>query len=193
MREVLGEDGELDPRMLEESWASGIPMGLEAFRAGRETVAADNVGGVTFSELNRVGSFWFSQASVWDGHRGTSGHSAHASDSYAANWLRDPLEELNSRRGDEDQVSESAEGGERGAAGQRPGAMTHERACELLGAGKDSCEMQIKAAYRRMVSEWHPDRMEQCDERVRAFATGQMVAINAAYHFLRSHASVTAR
>jgi hypothetical protein len=39
-----------------------------------------------------------------------------------------------------------------------------------------------------MVSEWHPDRMEQCEERVRAFATGQMMAINEAYHFLRGDA-----
>ena len=36
-----------------------------------------------------------------------------------------------------------------------------------------------------MVSEWHPDRLEQSGERVRAFATKQMAAINEAYHLLR--------
>jgi hypothetical protein len=185
MREVLGEDGELDPRILEESWASGIPVGLEAFRARREQVAAGDVGGGTFSELNSVGSFWFSQATVWVGDRGTSGHSAHTSDSYTASWLRDPMEG--------DQASESAEGGGRDAVGRRPGTMTRERACELLGVGEDSCEMQIKVAYRRRVSEWHPDRMEQRDERVRSFATEQMVAINEAYHLLRGREVAMAR
>ncbi len=67
--------------------------------------------------------------------------------------------------------------------------MTRERACEVLGVGEGCSAMQLKEAYRQMVSAWHPDRMEQSEERVRAFATEQMMAINEAYHFLRGDGS----
>ncbi len=63
--------------------------------------------------------------------------------------------------------------------------MTYLRAYELLSVSENSTVTQIRAAYRRMVSEWHPDRLEQSGERVRAFATKQMAAINEAYHLLR--------
>jgi curved DNA-binding protein CbpA len=43
-----------------------------------------------------------------------------------------------------------------------------------------------------MVSAWHPDRMGQREERVRTLATEQMVAINAAYDFLRGREVGTA-
>ena len=180
MREVLGEEGELDAGMLEESWASGVAVGWEAFRVRREKGKAGE--SASFAELNRFGSFAFCQTSGGDGERRAGGDSARARDSYTANWLRDPAEELGARRVKEREAS----GGGHGCVGV--GTMTRERACELLGVGEGWSAMQIKTAYRRMVSEWHPDRMEQSGETVRAFATEQMVAINEAYHFLRSDA-----
>jgi curved DNA-binding protein CbpA len=58
--------------------------------------------------------------------------------------------------------------------------------------GEGSSAMERKGAYRRMVSAWHPDRMGQREERVRTLATEQMVAINAAYDFLRGREVGTA-
>ena len=71
--------------------------------------------------------------------------------------------------------------------------MTCQGAGDLLGVSSQSSEAHVKAAYRRMVSAWHPDRLERSDEKVRAFATNQMAAINEAYHFLRGIAFVEAR
>jgi DnaJ-class molecular chaperone len=64
--------------------------------------------------------------------------------------------------------------------------MTECRAREILGVTATSTRRQIKAAYRQMVSSWHPDRLECRTEEVRQFATAKMVAINAAYRLLRS-------
>lgn len=65
--------------------------------------------------------------------------------------------------------------------------MQYQRACELLSVSKYSTELQIKAAYRRMAGQWHPDRLERGSEEVREFATKQMAAINEAYRYLRGH------
>jgi len=181
LREVLGEEGELDSRMLEESWASGVAVGWERFRARREPVKAG--GGVSFAELNCFGSFAFTESSV--GEQRACGDFAQARDSYGASWLRDPAQEVRSRKVEPAQGSEDG----RGDVAKKTGVMTRERACEVLGVGEGCSAMQLKEAYRRMVSAWHPDRMEQSEERVRAFATEQMMAINEAYHFLRGDGS----
>jgi len=184
MREVLGDEGELDAGMLEESWASGVAVGMEAFRLRREERKSG--GGISFAELNRFGSFVISEASV--GERRAWGGFAGTRDSYGASWLRDPAEEERSRRVEAAQGSEERRGG----VAKKVGAMTRERACEVLGVGEGSTAVERKGAYRRMVSAWHPDRMGQREQRVRALATEQMVAINAAYDFLRGREAGTA-
>ena len=62
--------------------------------------------------------------------------------------------------------------------------MTPQRALHLLNLTAASAPGQIKSAYRRMVSQWHPDRLERSTEAVRQLATQKMAEINTAYHFL---------
>ena len=64
--------------------------------------------------------------------------------------------------------------------------MTQDRACQLLGVTATSTQKQIKAAYRRKVSQWHPDRLENRTNEVRQLATKQMAMINEAYRLLRN-------
>lgn len=64
-------------------------------------------------------------------------------------------------------------------------AMTEERACSLLGVDASYTSAQLKAAYRRKVSQWHPDRLQRLAEKQRQLATRQMAAINEAHHLLR--------
>jgi DnaJ like chaperone protein len=64
--------------------------------------------------------------------------------------------------------------------------MTLQRACQLLGVTATSTLKQIKAAYRRKVSQCHPDRLEDRANEVRQLATEQTAAINDAYRLLRS-------
>ncbi|MGD0646763.1 MAG: J domain-containing protein [Acidobacteriaceae bacterium] len=184
IRELLGENCELDASFLEESWTSGRPVTSARYRRKRDQ-ATENDNGVTFAELSTVGSFFFSPANGLIGDRPAYAYRVDSTRSYSAAWLRDSFEEFASRREDQAPVHDSA-GYKRHAYDTGTlGSMTYQRACELLSLGEDSTVMQIRAAYRRMVGEWHPDRLEQSGERVRAFATQQMAAINEAYHLLR--------
>ncbi|MGA2729194.1 MAG: J domain-containing protein [Terracidiphilus sp.] len=63
--------------------------------------------------------------------------------------------------------------------------MTLERARQLLGVGLASTQMQIKAAYRQKVREWHPDRLSDQNKVARQFANEKMTEINEAYRLLR--------
>jgi DnaJ-class molecular chaperone len=63
--------------------------------------------------------------------------------------------------------------------------MTQLRACRLLGVTEDSSPRQIKAAYKRLATEWHPDRVERLTEEARQLANMRMTALNEAYRLLR--------
>jgi hypothetical protein len=184
IRELLGENCELDASILEESWASGLPLITPRFRRERNQVMED-VEGITFAELSTVGSFFSSPANGLLGDRPEYAYPARSANSYAAAWLRDPMEVFGSGTENQASVQDSAvcEKQTYDAGTLRP--MTYQRACAVLRVSEESTVTQIRAAYRRMVGEWHPDRLEQSGERVRAFATKQMAAINEAYHLLR--------
>jgi len=183
IREMLGEDYALAASFLEESWASGRSITSDTCRRMRNN-AVKNVEGVTFADLNTLGSFFFSTAHKLAGDPPAHPHPADSPSAYRAAWLRDPLEELPSQGEDHASVQNAA-GFKKHAYDERTlAAMTYQRACELLSVSEHSSAAQVKAAYRRMVSEWHPDRLERSGESVRAFATKQMAAINEAYHLL---------
>jgi hypothetical protein len=57
------------------------------------------------------------------------------------------------------------------------------RARQVLGVGADASEEEIRAAWRRLVQAWHPDRVQEPAEA--ATATRKMAEINAAYRVLR--------
>jgi DnaJ domain len=182
--ELLGEDCELEASFLEENWASGRPV--TSRKGGRKRdQAAEHVGGVAFAQLNTLGSYFVSQAHGLMADGPAYAYPASSTNPYAAVCLRDPLEEFASRAEDQASLHDSTGYKKHAYDTETLGSMTYQRACELLSVSQDSTVTQIRAAYRRMVGEWHPDRLEQSSERVRAFATKQMAAINEAYHLLR--------
>ena len=183
IRELLGEDCELEARFLEESWASGQPM-TAATQRRKWDWATQNDNGVTFAGLSTLGSFFFSPANSWMGDHPVNTYPADSMNAYSAGWLRAPSERLVSRNEDQSPTQDSAAYKRHAYDTGASASMTYQRACEVLCVTEDGTATQIKAAYRRMVSEWHPDRLEQSDEPVRAFATKQMAAINEAYHLL---------
>lgn len=67
-------------------------------------------------------------------------------------------------------------------------AITVERARRLLGVTADSTPAQIKSAYRHLVREYHPDRVEGSNSQVRQTANDRMIAINQAYCLLSAQA-----
>ncbi len=184
IREMLGEDCELEASILEEIWESGLAMTSARCRRSRNPTMK-NDGDVTFAELNTLGSFSFSPVNELMSDHPAYVYPADSPNSYRAVWLHDPLEESTSRREDPAWAQNAAGYKQQTYDEGTLGAMTCQRACELLSVRDDSSATQIKAAYRRMVSKWHPDRLERSAESVRAFATKQMAAINEAYHLLR--------
>jgi curved DNA-binding protein CbpA len=63
--------------------------------------------------------------------------------------------------------------------------MTVGRARRVLGLSAESTREQVRAAYRKMAGEWHPDRVAGRAEEVRQAATALMAEINEAYRVLR--------
>ncbi len=181
IRELLGDDCEMEASFLEECWASGQPMASAVLPRKRDRAAQDDKT-VTFADLNTLAIF-FSPVEGLTGDR--PAHAATSANAYSAAWLRDPLEKFASRRKNQPPVQVFPQYEQYGDKISTLDAMTHQRACELLGVSRDGTSKEIRAAYRRSVSEWHPDRLEQSSEQVRAFATRQMAAINGAYHLLR--------
>jgi curved DNA-binding protein CbpA len=52
------------------------------------------------------------------------------------------------------------------------------------GVSTDATEAEIKAAYRRLVSEWHPDRLNNMAKELREIATERLKTISQAYELL---------
>jgi DnaJ-domain-containing protein 1 len=65
-----------------------------------------------------------------------------------------------------------------------PGPLTFYAACQLLGVAATSTREQIKAAYRRMASRYHPDRLEHAGTSSEKQASDRMASINEAYRLL---------
>lgn len=52
---------------------------------------------------------------------------------------------------------------------------------EVLGVAEAADEAQVTAAYRRRISEYHPDRVAMMADEIRALAGERTAEINAAY------------
>jgi DnaJ-domain-containing protein 1 len=65
------------------------------------------------------------------------------------------------------------------------GAMTADRAYRILGIDADSDAAAIKSAYKKRMTEYHPDRVENLGEEIRILAKQKSQQINEAYNFLK--------
>jgi DnaJ like chaperone protein len=85
-------------------------------------------------------------------------------------------------------------GGERRPPDSEPGAETeHERSApeepaardlpwyEVLGVGVFATREEVAAAYKRKISEYHPDKVAQMGDEIREVAERKSKQINAAY------------
>jgi DnaJ-domain-containing protein 1 len=64
------------------------------------------------------------------------------------------------------------------------GPPTRESACRVLGVAVTSTQEQIRSAYRKMASRYHPDRLAHGDAREKRLASDRMASINEAYRLL---------
>ncbi|MDC7807909.1 DnaJ domain-containing protein [Luteimonas sp BLCC-B24] len=67
------------------------------------------------------------------------------------------------------------------------------KAYDVLGVAPDASEAEIDQAYRRLISQYHPDRVAGAAPELRARAESRAAEINAAYDRIRKARAGTTR
>jgi len=171
---ILGDDSDLDPLFLEESWTLGVPAAIHRRQERRSSQAERERQAREFRELNSLGTLTFVDAGEWLG--GLHQLAAQMSSQMAVGreTLAHPAEPSHTTAAPPIQATQ----------------FTPEQdACRLFGVTPTSTREQLRAAYRRMVIAWHPDRVERGSDTLRRQATERMAAINEAYRLLRNNLS----
>jgi len=180
IEEVLGAAQEPDPLFFIESWTAGVSAAAENFaqrRQVRERAPA----------YPAFDSFVPSYTGVYEKERSGEAEvaavpAAAPMGRYGFSWVT-VGSATDTRSG---QNPEAELGSDLGEEFEREtgGGLTLPGACRLLGVAASSTREQIKAAYRRMASRYHPDRAGRRSEEERQSATERMVSINEAYRLL---------
>jgi DnaJ-domain-containing protein 1 len=63
--------------------------------------------------------------------------------------------------------------------------LSFDQATLLLGLGRTFSAEELKTAWKRNVSEWHPDKLDGMADELRIFATRRVQSLNEAYALLR--------
>jgi DnaJ-domain-containing protein 1 len=186
IQRLLGTDSEPDSLFFVESWSIGGPAAVRNFQRRRQEQAhwerdanALNYNcdprTLWFMELREMNARLHFSAPAETIEEWPDTFSAQHSPELTAACQHDPAPQECGTFADEwDSTQNTA----------RP--MTQSGARKLLGVNATSTLGEIKAAYRHLASQWHPDRLERTTEDMRRVATEKMVAINAAYRLLRS-------
>jgi DnaJ-domain-containing protein 1 len=179
---LMGDDFEPDPLFFVDCWTIGTSAAASNFQQRRQEPADRELPSPAFLDLFSSSDPLLLQQ---DELLSVASAAANARRCYG-DWRRQPSEEPAARAQDQNpQPGEtSAEPLHSRQETIRP--MTLKSARRLLGVTAISSRKEIKTAYRKMASQWHPDRLGFRTESVRQIATEQMAAINEAYHLLRS-------
>ncbi len=184
-----------DATFLEESWTLGVDAAARNLHRRRQLKADQENQACAFSELQTLGTIRFIEdrqraiesalvdraAAIVDHYDATSSESWSPQD-----WT--PEDQVAHSRIPQGwtpscmprfEASQSANWNEMGGS-----TMTAQRARLLLEVIPSSTREQVRSAYRRMVGQWHPDRLQLTTEAIRNYATQHMARLNEAYRLL---------
>jgi hypothetical protein len=169
IEQTLGERTLPDSEFFIDSWTVGLAAASENFLRRQEQ---PKISEHEIPAWRNFSSFtpWFvagaeaSAASTWPPCEVSADARAMAD----RRWVRDVKEE-DCREVDEVEI-------------ECP--LTRESACQVLGVAATSTREQIRAAYRKMASRYHPDRLAQGALREQKLAGDRMASINEAYRLL---------
>jgi DnaJ-domain-containing protein 1 len=180
----MGEGSEPDPQFFVESWTLGVTAAMDNLQKRQQGQAARARNGQGLREIQALGTLAFLQEQELGAEFHSSVVMGECEDRCEPSQpLLSGNETVAAYAQTEQEWDSLAEECESSVELGMP--MTRERALRLLEVTPASTRIQIKAAYRRKVSHWHPDRLAHRSEEVRQLATRQMTAINEAYRLLR--------
>ena len=185
VEQLLGNNAEPDPLFFVESWTLGVPAAVQNLQQRRLGQAERERQNRAFRELDNLGSLFFVQEREWFVERFDSAPAAVNSGRQDAVRPPRPAQTVAAHMDNQAPEDWQAFPWECEASSGATEPMTTRSACQLLGVSTASPRELIKAAYRRMVNQWHPDRHESRTEEVRRLANEKMTAINEAYSLLR--------
>lgn len=214
MQQLLGADFEPDATFLEECWTVGAAAAMENWQDRRDRRADRERQSCAFRELGSLGALHFVESGEQAVESLFADRAATIASRYDANWMQPasigtqpPSTGTQSYATEgwtpqdwrpQDQIAHRwiPQGWTPLAAQHQSSqqtevfpepyetAMNLPRACRLLGVTEDSTRDQIRSAYRRMVGQSHPDRLQHATEAARCHATRQMADLNEAYRLL---------
>jgi DnaJ-domain-containing protein 1 len=164
MQQLFGEDP--DPLFLEESWSVGVPAAIENLHRRRSHRASHSSADRAIRELERIAALTATPASTVESFL------ADRSQPIDSRYLPASLQRNTEPRSTTHQL-------------QTPTShIGNTRAAHLLGVSASATRAEIRSAYRRMVIQCHPDRLQGATDAVRHRATKQLADINEAYRLL---------
>ena len=183
-QQLLGDDSAPDSQFFVESWTFGLNAAVDNYQQRRNKKANRDRQSSALEDFDDLVNLSMNQDTEGSNEYPRSVETAMYTGSYETGWKLRSSDEVVARM--QSQVAEDNDALEEvfdtGQATAYP--MTVASACELLEVDASSTRQQIRAAYRRKVSQWHPDRLDRRSEQVRRRATAQMAAINEAYRLL---------
>jgi hypothetical protein len=183
-QQMAGDNSEPDPLFFVETWTLGMSAAMENFQQRQQRLANGEQQNNVFCTPSSLGPLPSMRECDFVSHLADATTNEKCRND---GWPLQHSEELASRAQVQNPQPNEAFDGQFDNRQEIPHPMTRQSAYQLLGVTSSSTRAQIKAAYRHMVSQWHPDRLQRKTEEVRQFATEQMAAINEAYHLLCSN------
>ena len=178
---LVGEDAEPDVRFFVESWTSGTDAAVGSYKQRQQTRMKD-----VFRRSDGVESLAYFPDMPYRAEISDAAIAAMYAGISEKDRLAQESEEQAARTLDEAWQDWERAAGVSGGGYGTVRLMTQQFACRLLGVSEVSSRRQLKAAYRKLVSRWHPDLLELEGEKMRKLANERMAAINEAYHLLIS-------
>jgi hypothetical protein len=174
-----------DPLFFEETWTLGVPTAVENWKQRQYRQAGYDPQCRAYPVRDGLGSLSFVQDRAWYAEHLAPVHATTIAGRHDADWPLHFAEGPATPTGTRTSQEWKTFMGNCDNTLDKTHSITRDHARRLLGVTATSTREQIKAAYRRMASQWHPDRLECKTEEARRLATERMTAINEAYRMLR--------
>lgn len=168
IEQILGENSAPDADFLTDSWTVGVAAAAENFQR-RQAASKRREPEMPIWNTFSFTPLFFTQVeppvtAAWPPREINSGNNSPVD----RPQIVDPIVNYRQRTVEIDTV--------------RP--LTHESACQALGVETTSTRQQIRAAYRKMASRHHPDRLAQGGAPEQKRASDRMAYLNDAYRIL---------